>query len=201
MKSIVLPGESTRASCEACGKFVRAHWGYRPYELKEDLVVEQVMCATCPTCGQVVGVAQQSAYLLRRALENARRFRTTLRLPQELRDYVALQLDKLGIAGAPQSYVQLFLRALLASCKGRESDLAQDLRKLDDPVLKCPCVDMLTLTLSRPLLEVLDALKAETGISNGSEVMRRLLVLSDLQPQSFKNWTDQAGQFLLAAAV
>lgn len=201
MKSIVLPGDTTRASCETCGRFVRATWGYRPYELEGDLVVEQVMCANCPTCGQVVGVAQQSAYLLRRALENERRFRTTLRLPQELKDYVALQLDKLGVAGAPKSYVQLFLRALLAACRGRESELAEALRQVEDPVLERPCTEMLTLTLSRPLLEVLDNLKAQTGLENGSEVMRRLLVLSDMQPDSFRSLTDQAGQVILAAAV
>lgn len=201
MKSIVLPGDVTRASCETCGRFVRAIWEYRPYTFEDGLVVEQVMCASCPTCGQVVGVAQQSAYLLRRALENDRRFRTTLRLPQELRDYVALQLDKLGIAGAPQSYVQLFLRALLAACRGRESELTEELSQLQDPVLERPCTEMLTLTLSRPLLEVLDSLKAQTGIDNGSEVMRRLLVLSDLQPESFKSLTDQAEQVILAAAV
>lgn len=201
MKSIVLPGEMTRASCESCGKFVRASWGYRPYTLEDGLVVEHVMCATCPTCGQVVGVAQQSAYLLRRALENERRFRTTLRLPQELKDYVALQLDKLGVAGAPHSYVQLYLRALLASCKGRESELAGSLRELDDPVLQRPCTDMVTLTLSRPLLDVLDAMKTETGIDNGSEVMRRLLVLSDLRPETFRTLTEQAEQVILAAAV
>ncbi|MCE7872412.1 hypothetical protein DYH09_18820 [bacterium CPR1] len=201
MKSIVLPGETTRASCETCGKFVRATWGYRPYTLEDDLVVEQVMCATCPSCGQVVGVAQQSAYLLRRALENERRFRTTLRLPQELKDYVALQLDRLGIAGAPQSYVQLFLRTLLAACRGKENEVAQGLRDLADPVLERPCTEMLTLTLSRPLLEVLDTLKSRTGLDNSSEVMRRLLVFSDLQPEGFRALTDQAEQVILAAAV
>jgi hypothetical protein len=68
MKSIVLEGQLTEAPCETCQRFTQARFGHGPVELEEGLVVENVMRATCESCGAVVSVAQQSAYLFRQAL-------------------------------------------------------------------------------------------------------------------------------------
>ncbi len=201
MKTIVLPGDSVNAACETCQKFVHATWNYGPFAMDNGLIIEQVMRASCSQCGSIVALAHQSAYLLRRALENQKRFRTTLRMPQELKDYVALQLDRAGIAGAPNSYVQLFLRAILAFCRGREVEMAPALQEIEDPVLHRPCTEMVTLTLSKPLLDVVENLKDRTGIQNVSELMRRLLVLWDAEPESFKMVVEDPSQLLLAVAV
>ena len=132
MKSIVLEGELTEAPCQFCKGFVQARFSYGPVELEKGLVVENVMRATCEVCGEVVSLAQQSSYLLRRALASHKRSRTTVRLPQELADFIAL---KLSLVGMRPSKVDLFFRALLLAARGQEQQLGEALRAVEDLVL------------------------------------------------------------------
>lgn len=123
MKSIVLEGQVSEAPCERCQRFVPARFAYGPVELDGGLVVESVMRATCDECGAVLALAPQSAYLLRRALLQQKKRRTTVRLPQELADFIAL---KLSLVGMRPSKVDLFFRALLLAARGHEKKLGKE---------------------------------------------------------------------------
>ena len=102
-----------------------------------------------------------------------------MRLPQELLDFVSLQLDRVG--ARPNQY-DLFLSALLMACRGREEVLSEKLAAVQDPVLKRPNSITINLAFSPRLHEVLTNLSAASSISNLSEVIRRLIVLAEEQP-------------------
>lgn len=182
MKSIVLEGQLTEAPCETCQTFTEARFSYGPIELEGGLVVENVMRATCGICGAVVSLAPQSSYLLRQALSRHRRRRTTVRLPQELADFIAL---KLSLVEMRPSKVDLFFRALLLAARGQELALGQALIRVEDPVLAQRLGVTVNLSL-RPIAQgVLDQLLAQSGLRNASEVLRRLLVLADAEGLEF----------------
>lgn len=65
---IALDGQPTEAPCDTCQSFTQARFGYGSFELEDGLVVENVMRATCESCGTVVSLAPQSSHLLRQAL-------------------------------------------------------------------------------------------------------------------------------------
>ena len=195
MNSITCPGEKELAACEKCQKFTQVTWNYGPVTF-EELVVEQVMRATCDTCGEVVGTAHQSSYLFKKALRQQRQHRTTIRLPQELRDYLSLQLDR---AGASVFQPEIFLRALLAACRGCEETIGQALRTIEDPVLLRPCSEVLTLTLRTPLKQTLTKLHENSGVPGVSELIRRLLVLSDTE-EFYPKLKEETDRVMLAMA-
>jgi Arc/MetJ-type ribon-helix-helix transcriptional regulator len=182
MKSIVLEGDLTEAPCESCQRFTQAQFAYGPVELEDGLVVENVMRATCETCGSVVSLAQQSSYLLRQALYRHKRRRTTVRLPQELADFIAL---KLSLVGMRPSKVDLFFRALLLAARGQERGLGQALSKIEDPVLSQRLGVTVNLSLRPIAQDVIDLLVQHSGLRNSSEVLRRLLVLADAEGLEF----------------
>lgn len=195
MKSITCPGEKELAACETCQKFTQATWDYGSVTF-EELVVEQIMRATCDTCGSIVGTAHQSSYLFKKALRQQRQHRTTIRLPQELRDYLSLQLDR---AGASVFQPEIFLRALLAACRGCEEIVGKALQAIEDPVLLRPCSEVLTLTLRTPLKNTLTQLHEHSGIAGVSELLRRLLVLSDME-EFYPKLKEETERVMLAMA-
>jgi hypothetical protein len=77
------------------------------------------------------------------------------------------------------THVELYFRALLVACKNREKKIGKKLCSVEDRVLSCPNRVTVNLSLSPHLGQILDRLRTSSGIDNISEIMRRLLVLSD----------------------
>ena len=178
MNSIILPGKAIRASCEECGRFTEATFAYGPFEY-DGAIVDDVMRATCNVCGQVVSLAPQSSHRLRVAREEKAAKRTSIRVPMELMDFMGLRLS---IAGAQTTHVELFIRALLVACDGKEAKIAKALVRLDDPVLQAPNRLTINVNLGPQLLAIVTTLMAESGLTSVSETLRRLIVLSDQKP-------------------
>jgi Arc/MetJ-type ribon-helix-helix transcriptional regulator len=178
MKSIVIAGQKTKAYCPDCGNFGPATYSYGSFPFDSGIVAENVMRATCDRCGIIVALAHQSANVLKEALQKPK-VATTMRLPQELLDFVSLQLDRVG--ARPNQY-DLFLNALLMACRGREEVVSAKLATVQDPVLTRPNSVTINLTFTPRLHQVLTKLSAASSISNLSEVIRRLIVLAEEQP-------------------
>ena len=176
MKSIVMEGSIEKAPCAHCQRFVQATYSYGPVELELNLVVEDVMRATCNQCGAVVATAPQSAHRFKSALQDREDRRTTIRLPQDLHDFVSLNLSA---AGAEASHFELYFRALLLACRGREEELGGAIGEVDDEVLHRPLRVTVNLNLRQHLGQVLSKLQVASKIKNVSELIRRLLVLGD----------------------
>lgn len=175
MKSIVAEGTVEKVACEKCQCFAPATYSYGPVEM-DGLVVEDVMRAVCNWCSTVVATTPQSAHRFRTAFEERRQKRTTVRLPQELLDFVSL---KLSLVGADITHVELYFRALLLACRGQEKQIGGDLSRLHDLILERPNRVSVNLNLGSHLLAVLELLQQASGLRGTSEVLRRLLVLSD----------------------
>lgn len=175
MKSIVTEGTVEKAPCEKCRRFVTATYSYGPVEM-EGIVVEDVMRATCDECGSVVATTPQSAHRFKTAFEERRQKRTTVRMPQELLDFVSLQLSQVG---ADLTHVELYFRGLLLACRGREKPIGAELSKLNDPILNRPNRITVNLNLGSHLLTTLEHLQKASGIRATAEILRRLLVLAD----------------------
>ena len=95
MKSIVTEGTVELTPCEQCQKLVPATYSYGPVE-HEGLIVEDVMRAVCNQCGDIVATTPQSAHRFREAIQNRNAKRTTVRIPQELQDFICLNLSAAG---------------------------------------------------------------------------------------------------------
>lgn len=195
MKSIILAGQTTRVYCHTCQTFVQATYAYGPFPFDNGVVAENVMRAVCDSCGSIVAVAHQSAPLLKEALE-INSVRSTMRLPQELLDYVGLQLDRVG---ARPNHYDLFLKALLLACHGKEVKIGHQLAKVQDPILLQPHTATLNLVLTPNLHRVVRALESSSNISNTSELLRRLIVLTE-QPSLAKPVAAEATRLVLAYA-
>lgn len=175
MKSIITEGTVEKASCEHCQRFVEATYSYGAVEV-DGLVVEDVMRGVCNLCGAVVSLAPQSAHRFKKALEDRRQKRTTLRMPQELHDFISLSLSSVG---ADSTHTELYFRALLLACRGQEDKVGKAVATLCSSVLNRPNSVTVNLTLGSHLLEVLERLQAASGISGVGELIRRLVVLAD----------------------
>lgn len=175
MKSIVTEGTVEKAPCEHCHRFVAATYAYGPVEM-DGLVVDDVMRATCNDCGAVVATTPQSAHRFKTAFEDRRQKRTTLRIPQELQDFIALSLSAVG---ADITHSELFFRALLLACRDKEEAIGKELREVQSAVLTRPNRVTVNLTLGSHLRGVLDKLQNASGFQGTGETIRRLLVLAD----------------------
>lgn len=193
MKSIILSGQKRKAYCERCGAFTQATYAYGPFAFDSGVVAENIMRATCDCCGDVVAVAHQSVPLLKEALETPV-IRTTMRLPQELVDFMSLQLNR---AGARTNQYDLFLRALLLACHGKEDKIGQLLASVKDPVLDQPHTSTLSLTFNSNLNRIISHLAEKSAISNVSELLRRLIVMAEL-PALKKSVESEASRLILA---
>lgn len=176
MKTIVLEGTVERAPCEQCGCFVDATYSYGPVELEPGLVVNDVMRGTCNRCGRVIATAPQSAHRFKAALEKKQHRRTTIRIPHELQDFIS---QNLSTAGADSGHAELYFRALLLACRGREIEIGRKLMEVEDAVLRRPRPETVNLNLTPNLAGVLSLLEQASQLKNTSELLRRLLVLAD----------------------
>ena len=194
MKSIFVSGHKVKAYCDNCQAFVSATYAYGDFPFDRGVVAENILRATCDNCSTIVAVALQSAPMLKEALEAPETVRTTMRLPQELMDFVGVQLDKMG---AQPSKYDFYLRAIILACRGKEQKIAQLLQSLKDPVLERPNTVLLKITLGSRLHEIVREIGKVSGISNLSELIRRLIVLSEAPPLN-KPVVTEASRLLLA---
>ncbi|MHB2019991.1 MAG: hypothetical protein ACYCW6_23875 [Candidatus Xenobia bacterium] len=176
MRSIVLEGDKVEAPCEKCGGFVPATWRYLPYRLADGRVVDDVMQAQCDTCGQVVAAADQSAHLIKQALDDRSAHRTKVRLPQEMLDFVSLQLSQTGLDATAYEH---FWHALFRVCLDQGPDIIAGLIKTaEDPALDAPR----RVTVNLSMGQHVDALfqhVCKLAKMDTSKVIRRLIVLAD----------------------
>jgi hypothetical protein len=174
MKVTTVAGSKIKSYCEHCSKIVEATYSYGSFAFDTGLVADEVLRALCNTCQNVVAVAQQAAATLKEAMDSQDK-RSTMRIPKDLLDFISMQLT---LAGARPKNYELFLRAMLASCHGKEDELGGLLRLLNDPVLKQPNTEVLNIAFNSYLRTVIDALSRASGIGNTSDLLRRLIVLT-----------------------
>ncbi len=117
-----------------------------------------------------------------------------MRFPQELLDFVGLQLDK---AGGRINQYDLFIRALLIACKDKEKDFGRKIGPLKDPILERPNTTTINVALTSRLHQTLSLLVQESGIPNASEVVRRLIVLAE-EPSLYKRVSAETEKLCLA---
>lgn len=194
MKSIILAGQATKAYCETCDKFMAGTYSYGPFLFDNGVTAENVMRAECDVCHSVIAVAPQSAPLLKEALATPRAIRSTMRLPQELLDYMGIQLTRFGTRATDYD---LFLRALLMACRSREDEIGHQLPAVEDPILKQPFSATLSLFLSARLGDVITALSKASQLSNTSDVLRRLIVMTE-QPALHKSLALEADRLVFS---
>ncbi|MHB2019971.1 MAG: ribbon-helix-helix protein, CopG family [Candidatus Xenobia bacterium] len=175
MKSIVLPGQKTKASCDTCKAFRQATWGLHSHTLEDGTEVENVMQAQCDTCGSLIAIAGQAVHRIKGAIKDREKHRTSVRLPQELLDFMGARLNA---AGADPTDFDMFLRALFVAAHEAEKRLFEKLPRVEDLVLERPATALINITVSPQVADLLKRFRAATGQST-SEVLRRLLVLAD----------------------
>ncbi len=193
MKSILLAGHKTKAYCHKCDEFRPAEYSYGEFPFDNGMVAENVLRATCDECHEIVALAHQSAPALKEALQKTK-ITTTMRFPQELLDFVGLQLDK---AGGRINQYDLFIRALLIACKDKEKDFGRKIGPLKDPILERPNTTTINVALTSRLHQTLSLLVQESGIPNASEVVRRLIVLAE-EPSLYKRVSAETEKLCLA---
>lgn len=176
--NIKLPGDKTKVICEKCGAVRSATWNYDDYLLEEGTVVQDVMLARCDVCGEQAGLAQQSACRIRQAREKAPR--TCLTLSRPIMDLANVKVSEAG--ANIQRAVELITRAFLSSLlddERRRDTILQKVRTLQHPLLDYSATKQVNVRFSRSVLESLENLVKRTRLRSRSELIRRIVVLSD----------------------
>jgi hypothetical protein len=192
MKSIILSGTQVTAFCPKCDEFCPSTYAYGSFPFDSGVVADRILRATCDRCGTINALAQQSAPALKEALDRSK-IQTTMRTPQELLDFVNLQLDR---AGGRLNHYDLYIRAILLACKN-DRTIASRLREISDPVLDLPANTTINIALTTPLYQILQKIVESSGLNNASETIRRLIVLSE-EPKISKRVHSEAERLCLA---
>lgn len=173
-------GKRLEMACNHCQAWRECEYQYRDYKTKEGLSVAGVLCATCLTCGGIAGVHSQSLYRIAVNQPQPRK-RTSVTLPVELEDVIGAELSRFG---ASWSHAELYFRALLVACTERTDEVSELVKLVRDERLSLPNKNRLPFTSGHKLAATLDAISARSGIRNTSEVIRRLIVLSESELKS-----------------
>lgn len=185
-RKIRMPGEKTRVVCEKCQAMRGATWDYDNFALEDGTVVRGVMIATCDTCHEQVGLAHQSAYLIREARDKGvRRSRTSVTLSQPLRDLAESKVHSLGSSsiGAVEAVVLSFVAALKRFPEKREQFMSKLRDVGDDPLLKGGILNVrVPLRLSKVAEELVDEISSAERF-NRSEFVRRTILVEDQEIQ------------------
>jgi hypothetical protein len=182
MKHIVYPGDKLKAICEKCHQMVSATYDYGTVDLQDGTSVADVMRATCDNCGLVVATAAQSASRLRTAIEARNKKRTqqtTVRMSRVLAD---IARQALFTHNAAPEHFELLLTAFVLSIlesrqNKRRSELLDKLRNAKDRALEVQDCQV-ALYLNERLRGLLEGLQKEAGLSNFSELVRRILLIT-----------------------
>ena len=183
MRHVFKPGDTIQGGCEGCLRLVSATYDYGKIKLDDGTAVDNVMRATCDTCGGIVAIAHQSAPAIKAARvrrdEVKARQRTTVRLSRPLADFAASQLlDR----GANPERLDLMLKAFISMTldrPARRTALVNGLRSASDSVLDLRPEVTLHLDISKQLWTILKELQAQSGLRNLSDFIRRMLVVMD----------------------
>lgn len=192
VKSIILSGQKRKAYCERCVTFNQATYAYGPFKFDNGVVAEKIMRATCDSCGDILFMAHQS-------VPHQRSLRDSC---DPSNDEIATRTSRfyeLTTESRWRSYKSepLFLRALLLACHGKEDKMGNLLASVIDPVLEQPHTATLSLTFSSNLNRIITQMAESSGISNVSELLRRLIVLAEIPPLK-KSAELEASRLILA---
>jgi len=146
--------------------------------MDDQTVVEDILRGICDRCGAVVVLPQQSVPKIKEARARARK-RTTVRIQKSLRDFIQSRLYE---AGAPVQHYELAIKVVLATVlddKPKMKGLIKKLKTLHDPVLEDPLESSVSIYLTESLQERLQDLLRRTGIAKRSELIRRLVVVTE----------------------
>ncbi len=179
MKSLKVPGDKTRVGCDSCKAMVSATFRYDTLCLQDGTRVPNAMLAFCDTCGAQVAMAQQSAYLVRKARHGQRK-KTSVRLQQTLFDLASLLVEDAGGDPGETSAPELVLKAVLATVLDhpqRREVLVQKLVNLrSDPLLSASAAQRkLNLGLTTRLKSELSSLEKDTALTQ-SDLVRFSIV-------------------------
>ena len=188
MRHVFKPGDTIRGGCEKCKMLVSATYEYGKIKLDDGTAVENVMQALCNDCGESIAIAHQSAPAIKaaRAKRDVKKagLRTTVRVSRPLADFAASQLlDR----GANPDRLDLMLKTFVSMALDnatRRTALMNAIRLASDPVLNLRPEVTLHLDLNRPLLAILKDLQSQSGLSNLSDFIRRMLVVMDEDAQT-----------------
>lgn len=161
--------------CNKCEALRECELSYGPYEFKGE-TVEDVYRAVCLTCGQVVAVHARSTYRLAEVTRRQAQKRTSISIPAEMQDLIAKALID---AGSDWSYCELYFRALLVACHDDPAEVGRILPSVKNDLLLQPSRTKMNFSLGTKLSGTLGTLSASSGISNTSEIIRRLVILTD----------------------
>jgi hypothetical protein len=175
LENFCVDGDIKSGPCNHCEALRECVLGYRTLE-RGGIVADNVMCATCSQCGKVAWTTAQAGYRFREAREQIRARRTSVNVPLELEDYIS---HRLSLAGCQPAHYEQFFRALLQCCVGKEEEVAEACRTLEHKALSLISRKPLTVPVTAKCDALLTRLKDASGIKNTSELMRRLIVLSD----------------------
>jgi hypothetical protein len=167
-------GRTGEVICNTCKALRPVRYGYGP-ATHHGIEAKAVMRSVCLVCGQVATIAAQSLYKFRKE-SRPHRERTTLAVPQELEDYVYRKLNDVGAWMEPP---EMFLRAALTACHDCLDESASILSSIEHEALSKPCVAKINFNARGNIGRVFRGLSAASGISNSSELARRLIVASD----------------------
>lgn len=146
-------------------------------------VVKGVMRATCDNCGYAMALAQDSAPLIKAALDNAnaphvRRERSSVKIPQSIADWGSGFLTRFGLA--PHRYDELIKGFILgyhnASAVGKAAYMTA-LTFVDSCALEEPRVVKFNINFSDKLWNQIEELRIGIGLETTSELIRRILAI------------------------
>lgn len=167
-------GDRSKLVCHQCEAARECEYSYGPLEFKGE-TVDDVLRAVCLTCAGVVAIHSRSTYRLAEVSARQAQRRTTITIPVEMQDYIAHHLIQ---AGSNWSHSELYFRALLVACHENPEEIGKLVAVADDELLRRPNKARLNFSLGGQLSSTLARISKASGISNTSEIIRRLVVLT-----------------------
>ncbi len=167
-------GDRSELICNQCEAARECEYSYGPCEFKGE-TVDDVLRAVCLTCNDIVAIHSRSTYRLAEVSARQAQRRTTITIPVEMQDQIAHHLIK---AGSSWSHSELFFRALLVACHENPEEIGRLVAKADDELLRQPNKSRLNFSLGGQLSSTLERISQSSGISNTSEIIRRLVILT-----------------------
>lgn len=177
------PGTRIQAWCDYCERMVDATFAYGSAPVGGGRVVEDVLRATCDSCGRVVALAPEASPAIAEAMKKPAtgRSRTTVRISKELRDAVGAQLVEIGARARDFDLViNAFVTHFTCDAKDKRA-LLEHLTQMDAPARGHTADTSITLRLKPKAWQVLEDVE-DTANLHTSELIRRILYLFIAEP-------------------
>jgi hypothetical protein len=169
-----LEGTTDHLVCPTCKALREVRFSYGDAEW-EGKTASNVMRGLCVDCGQVVAISAQSFHRFRSESKPTRE-RTTLTIPQELEDYMRHRLSDCGARHEP---TEMFLRAALVACALDMPKAVEAVKEAKPDELGLSCRSKIHLNARGNIGKILADLSKASGVSNLSELVRRLILASE----------------------